>query len=224
MRSPKEEQRFSSMRERWGTRAWFAVSAMLTILGIGGLPDDVPTILGWLAAMDDVVAGVLIGAGGLGVVLYLWVRFGDLARSAWLATVGTRVKFAADMHNDPATIPPLGWTSALVRRRRKPTVLRFDGGDLRDGHLKVLLPLDCAMRTRSPAGWWVSHTTRRGVLYVSEGLGLGPGDKRIRGRTANPPWPMEVAVWLLFDPVGAKRRKETVAAEKRLGELTNGID
>ena len=61
------------------TKTWAGVCAVSTIIGSGGWPDSSRVWLGWMVALHPVAAGMLLGAGALGLALFVVARWGTLA-------------------------------------------------------------------------------------------------------------------------------------------------
>ena len=177
------------IRNLLARRVWGAFSVASTIFGIGSWPQNNHVWFGWLDQLHPVVAGVFIGAGGLGFVLFAIARWSTHFRRLWLSDFGARVRFAVVEANHCDT-PPVEWSTARVRCGKK-RVLEFDGFDLPEGYLTMIVPLDCTVRFR---GSWDHSTTLSGHTYRTAAKFDG--------------WPLSVDLWMTADPIGGVHRRE----------------
>lgn len=73
---------------RWVKRAWFSVGVVSLLLGVAGWADNLSTWLGWMSALWSIdlpaiprvppmLAGALLGIGGLVLCQFAWRRWGE---------------------------------------------------------------------------------------------------------------------------------------------------
>ena len=145
---------------RWrvfGKSVWAAISTILLLVGVGGLPADIEGWTGWLRPLlarmnfptvGPVMAGALLGAGAMGLFVYVVVRWSEpvqkrlgslvgLWRYVRITAVGrVTVRWDAYWIDDDGDVPiPLCERNMATKRLPK--------GALE--HLYFRIPPDCGM-------------------------------------------------------------------------------
>ena len=60
-----------------GKWAWGLTSIFATLLGVAGWRDDATALLGFTSSINPVLAGLLMGAGGMGIFVFVAARWGE---------------------------------------------------------------------------------------------------------------------------------------------------
>ena len=62
---------------KFGKWAWGVTSTCATLLGVAGWRDDASALLGFTSSINPILAGLLMGAGGMGILVLLAARWGE---------------------------------------------------------------------------------------------------------------------------------------------------